>query len=1560
MADEEAEQDRSSESGVAATVGALRRRLQDLQEVLVRDSSGSPVQPSSQYCQEFCRTLLEYAGRWRIEDEPLPLVEVYIVALLSYAQASPYLSLQCENVPLVLERLSLSFVELLLSLKEEVPGDLWKEFKSSVQYAHARLQENGISQLSLLSALGQHNGVWTNSVLQGLLSNDTLPPEQVHEFLALEGPVLLEMRVKHLIKENQMGKAALLAKTCSECPAFEGKGLFKQMHLVCLCATSEQDHLMDELSKVDCRDALEMICNLESEGDEKAAFSLCSAFLTRQLLQGDTYCAWELTLFWSKLLKRLEPSEQAFLDRCRQMSLLSKTVYHILFLIKVIQSELDNAGLPVCIEMCIRALQLESSDGNTKATVCKTISCLLPTDLEVKRACQLTEFLLEPTVDSYYAVETLYNEPDQKLEEENMPVPNSLRCELLLVFKTQWPFDPEFWDWKTLKRQCLAMMGEEASIVSSIDLLNDCESPGAPEEEGEGFSQEGFKDVTDCFVNTTNELKEITDKRQKNKELKKLREKGFISARFRNWQAYMQYCVLCDKEFLGHRIVRHAQTHLKGGLYSCPICAETFTSKDILVPHVASHVKQSCKERLTAMKTNKKLANPKTAAPVIAALKAKTENHIFAKENGDSQDHNEGLTLTVQTRVTGCKTENGEENTCPVTNCRKSFRFVKNLLAHVKAHGDNEEAKRYLEMQSKKVICQYCRRQFVNVTHLNDHLQVHCGVKPYICIQLNCKASFLSNAELLVHRKEHAVFKARCMFPNCGKIFNQAFKLYDHEAQHYKTFTCKIPDCGKVFHSQTQLDLHQEEHSVQEEETPASEPQTSQNPDLGPSLIERMLSDHTPPTQEISKDTESPFHPDHGVVAQSIENLLTSAQRPMENLGQYAVKHELHNEPFSVSKTQCSDNSVIQSINCHSSEPSRSRNTSDAHSFDYMKPSLQNQVIPPFKANLDELSHTCQTNVLQGQPQMFSSNVNTGSMRYNSDCNVPLPEQLQAMCTSNLLTVGPPQDTMPTAMSQPLPPTVTPLAPTGKRPENLMTSSSSAVPPAAERERYHCAYETCTRHYSSYRSVTKHMKAVHPEFYDQWKLARTKIKITHAALPSTLSVGNPTSIQNQQVSAVPQRQNVIQPSPFTNMVPNSDYATPPSHSLINPNQNARVQMENVLNPIVLSQLRSTQNPLIPVQSPVEASHNWHSAPGNEQIQSCGSSQVYPSNMQPMPQMDTTSGALALGIPPCSMMGSSRPAEPLQSPLMENRSQSVLTSYVESAKGVPQQVGSSLPPYTSQMKSNLVSNSMAPEMTKIMQNTNFTSANTVCQASLNNQSQNGDVISRNEQENQKRVKRSKRTKNPAIIRDGKFLCCRCFREFDSPKSLGGHLSKRSHCKAYDETELNTDLPTSFLDLLNSEQTVNALQSQLSFNPVTVYQEKSCQSATSDSAGPKDFPPPSYPQTNLPTYGHSESNDDILKQIMADSNMADLFEQPPVPPPLFQNTCAPYGAVERLPETSVIQHTGNIQVKREDNSYAGHYPQSSVAFGTSDFTDPLFSQSFQKTHLLLFLAVFRQTL
>lgn len=49
-----------------------------------------------------------------------------------------------------------------------------------------------------------------------------------------------------------------------------------------------------------------MICNLESDGEENLALILCTAFLTRQLQEGDLYCAWSvaiLTIDFSALQK---------------------------------------------------------------------------------------------------------------------------------------------------------------------------------------------------------------------------------------------------------------------------------------------------------------------------------------------------------------------------------------------------------------------------------------------------------------------------------------------------------------------------------------------------------------------------------------------------------------------------------------------------------------------------------------------------------------------------------------------------------------------------------------------------------------------------------------------------------------------------------------------------------------------------------------------------------------------------------------------------------------------------------------------------------------------------------------------------------------------------------------------------------------------------------------------------------------------------------------------------------------------------------------------------------
>ncbi|XP_056113658.1 zinc finger protein 292b [Rhinichthys klamathensis goyatoka] len=1594
MADEEAEQDRGERSYASTALNALATRLEDAAAAL-RSSQESPAERASQYCYEFCQALAEYAGLWRVEEEPLPVLEVYIRALLSFAQVCPLLSAHCEKVPVVLERLALSCAELLISMPRNIPDALWDRFRSSVQIAHPLVQEKGIGHLVILSTIAREHGVWANPTLLAILASDTPPQETVQEFLALEGPTLLRMRVKHLIKESCVDQAAALAKACAELSQFEDKGHFKQMYLVCLCTVAPQELIMEELSKVDCRDALEMICNLEADGDEKAAFTLCSGFLTRQILQEDTYCAWQLTLFWGKLLKRLEPSDQGFLDRCRQMSFLSKTVFHLLFFIKVIQSEMDKVGLSTCVEICIRALRLESCEGNTKATVCKTISCLLPSDLEVKRACQLTEFLLEPTVDSYYAVETLYNEPDQKLDEEDLPVSNSLRCELLLVLKTLWPFDPEYWNWKALKRHCLGLMGEEASIVSSIDELND----GDPEDLGEetGIFSEDFKDLSQHFLDTTNELNEMEDQKQKNRELKKLRGKGFVSARFRNWQAYMQYCVLCDKEFLGHRIVRHAQTHFKDGSYSCPICLETFETKETLEPHVASHVKLSCKERLAAMKTSKQLSNPKTAAPVIAALKAKSsENQVRknkTKNNSGGQSNKLSNGAANDSDYLDFK-NSCDGNICPVQSCRRGFKYFRNLVAHVKDHGDNEEAKCFLEMQNTKVVCQYCRRQFVSVDHLNDHLQVHCGTKPYICIQLNCKASFDSNAELIVHKKDHPVFKARCMFPGCGKIFHEPYKLYDHESQHYRTFTCKVPDCGKVFHSQTELDLHAESHVVKveaqgtdslsiqrEEPNPDHSNQIDQDSALPGSLSVSHFNENSTGSQEdrpsdmgIKHSVENMLSSNFTVSAQECVHSGTSKpeQHPIQQqipqindlLGQSAVgtqaPHLIQHRP---------EESLLEAL-MSDSDPMPSTSSYQSVLEDFLP-------VPPTDGQLQTAD--------SGTTPLYN-NTNGVFRQFSPNPLAPVQTSYQNLCSSKM--ASPTQTCHNTAplvsLGQMLPPVsqTLPLQ-MASMPNNGQVLENKSVKPVdmnvvqvvKNKERHKCPYETCTRDYSSYRSVTKHMRAVHSEFYTQWKLA----KKNNVAVPSTLrsvpvngslnSVVNPQDQLGQRVACLgvqtqnPLSQHPPYPTNCTVAPQNPNYPSVSSQVTASPGHIRTNEMDNILDPIVLSQLGNSTN-----QSQMAADHLWD--PRNNSIlqqQICNSQSMTQNmnthsssqftrmnaassedaqkrsmsyttlqpqsntNVYPAPaQADSVQKLNGTSDESIHSVGNLSPPQQIMGP----NAVVALNSVVETNLGSAQM--SVLPSFNDRLN-NSVSKDSSADYTR-QTNDNFTSVtNSQCVVKLERdtalalplqinetppsnssspscQNNTGNVSS---DKGSKKVKRSKRTKWPAIIKDGKFICCRCYREFPSPKSLGGHLSKRAHCKPFDEADLTADLPSSFLDLLNSPHPAPSsyVNLPLSKGPLD----------------PKLYPNVTFPQANGTYNSNGKQMGGVFKQ--SPSNICVSSGQQQTVP----NPCGPYAQSSRMSETSVIQHTGSVK-----HQLQASYSEMSNPLFSDDVSDPLLSQ------------------
>lgn len=1091
----------------------------------------------------------------------------------------------------------------------------------------------------------------------------------------------------------------------------------------------------------------------------------------------------------------------------------------------------------MCVEMCIQALKMTSSDHkDSKSTICKTISCLLPTDLEVKRACQLTEFLLQPTVDSYYAVESLYNEPDQKPEEDgSLPVPNSLRCELLLALKTQWPFDPEFWDWKTLKRNCLALMGEEAAIVSSIDTLNDTDEQEV--ESALGKLPE-YRDLEDFLLTTTNELNEITDEREKNREAKKLREQGFVSARFRNWRAYMQYCVLCDKEFLGHRIVRHAQKHFKDGVYLCPICADSFESREVLEPHVATHVKQSCKERLAAMKAAKKVTKP-PQSPKSPSKNVK----VVAKTNMGpvkiESQIGEQLASPVKPEQATSDTQISQDCFCPVKNCSKAFKFFRNLMAHVRSHKDDEEAMRFLEIQKQKVVCQYCRRQFVNVRHLNDHLQMHCGSKPYICIQLDCKANFNSNSELLMHRKTHTEFKAQCMFPNCGQVFSEAYLLYDHEAQHYLTYTCQTDNCGKIFYSQSQFLSHQENHSTND------------------------VVNNVPTTNQTLPVTQ--------------------------NIG------PLHGSPSSKEDT-CSAVTCVEKMNTdvYMKEASQA-NTSPCRSPEAAKEPVPLRV----KHSIESMLNSVGEPEIGYPEKCYTPLTNTAPALDNATVSPEDPQAQESVAAKGEISpVYPaPSVTTPVTSQQAeehnvedkefpkvIPQIISASQIKAEIPCSLQgyPSSTPAVGAGSEENLHCCPYNDCTRAYSTNKSLSRHVKKQHPEIFEDWKLAKKYNKV--AKITAKKAPSGPVS-PNQSQNQANRLSN--QPGMLCNKpgIQQMDYpmgcSTSPAHCY--PGSMEPVPITPMVNPTLYPSWGNPNSSGGMMQS--DMSQSWSSPPMNNCYPDAFNMNEYPARSYPHWQADPYQTTASLPSDRdhsvAAIHGPSMSHAPSDSSLMSQyvssslmldnggqmhngghqyglvhpevsgegadvrKSSANMTGALDNGNSISTidslSEGSYQPPYAQSENSCLTQGSSAdipvkclsPEAhvaikttTEIIKTENVSTPgydqrdnpadamlsppsvintdlpydedcpNADCEANPTEEKSSDPEIQKG-----KRSRLSKRTKWPAIFKDGKVICRRCFREFTSTKSLGGHLSKRSQCRPLDEIDLTADLPTSFLDFLN---------------------------------------------------------------------------------------------------------------------------------------------------------------
>ncbi|KAM4711112.1 uncharacterized protein FYW61_021660 isoform 2-T2 [Anableps anableps] len=454
------------------SVNDLEGLEKQLQSLLSRYSGYESGADSELFCADFCKVVEEYASHWRV---PLPRLRILETALRQFSQASAFFPTSCDHVHHTVSSLALSVFELLLFFdQKDFSEEPLKHFTATFQECHSVLAKYENVFLLQVERFLQDGGPWASPALQAILSESSLPQNEVDCYISSELPAFLDLRVHYLLSCGRGGEAAALAKCCVQHPAAGQPLFFLQVYLSWLLRTAQHERLLQEVADINGKDSLHIICSLECEETDEMLLALSTAFLSQQLQRGDMYYLCELVLVWTSLHRRLNTSKQSLLEVCRQLMLSATNVKSIFPFIRAILQEVGEDGVQFCVELCANALRsCLPCDVHTKTLIYKTIAGLLPSDLDVCRACALLVFFLERTVESYKMVYLLYMHPDQEYHVDDSPIGNNVRFETLQILKKDLYFDPEFWNLIALRTNCLKLMSEKVVSAALEEIMED-------------------------------------------------------------------------------------------------------------------------------------------------------------------------------------------------------------------------------------------------------------------------------------------------------------------------------------------------------------------------------------------------------------------------------------------------------------------------------------------------------------------------------------------------------------------------------------------------------------------------------------------------------------------------------------------------------------------------------------------------------------------------------------------------------------------------------------------------------------------------------------------------------------------------------------------------------------------------------------------------------------------------------------------------------------------------------------------------------------------------------
>ncbi|XP_044041387.1 zinc finger protein 37-like isoform X2 [Siniperca chuatsi] len=159
--------------------------------------------------------------------------------------------------------------------------------------------------------------------------------------------------------------------------------------------------------------------------------------------------------------------------------------------------------------------------------------------------------------------------------------------------------------------------------------------------------------------------------------------------------------------------------------------------------------------------------------------------------------------------------------------CEKTFQTKRRLEQHLQAHAEVKPyvcsycgkglpcpkvLKTHLRLHTgeRPYACKFCDKKFDQPYSLTQHVRLHKGEKPYLCSE--CGRAFSNSSAFLIHSRQHTGERPyHCK--DCGKKYITLQRLKVHQRIHTDERPFPCPQCGKCFRCQSGLAKHHRIHT---------------------------------------------------------------------------------------------------------------------------------------------------------------------------------------------------------------------------------------------------------------------------------------------------------------------------------------------------------------------------------------------------------------------------------------------------------------------------------------------------------------------------------------------------------------------------------------------------------------------------------------------------------------------------------------------------------------------------------------------------------------------------